>query len=62
MVSDVLECFFILVLQEEIKEEIGSKNGGDKIIDLFHRKRDFHIKRYKENCGHARVTDDNQVE
>jgi|TARA_B110000285_G_C15009101_1_gene555459 hypothetical protein len=62
MVSDVLESLFILVLQEEVKEEIRCKNGSDKVIDLFHRKRDLHVKGNKEYSGHAGVSDDHQVE
>jgi hypothetical protein len=53
MVSNVLESLFILILQEKIKEEIGSKNGSDKVIDLFHRKRDLHVKSNEENSGHT---------
>ena len=62
MISNVLKSFFILILQEEIEEEIRSKYSCYDIINLLQSCRYGHIKRYKKDCCHARISNDNQIE
>lgn len=61
MVSNILERFFVLILQEKIKKEVRSENCCNEVINLFQGQRNFHIESNEKYSCHARVSNDKQV-